>query len=72
MTHLEWQQLESTISRMTAEEKERLLSLVRTSLSMEVPSLTPETLEAELARVSFEAPPLPADFARADIYLDHD
>lgn len=28
--------------------------------------------ERELDELSFEAPPLPADFSRADIYLDHD
>jgi hypothetical protein len=28
--------------------------------------------ERELDELSFDAPPLPADFSRADIYLDHD
>lgn len=28
--------------------------------------------ERELDELSFEASPLPADFSRADIYLDHD
>jgi hypothetical protein len=28
--------------------------------------------ERELDELSIDAPPLPADFSRADIYLDHD
>lgn len=28
--------------------------------------------ERELDELSFDAPPLPADFSRADVYLDHD
>lgn len=33
--------------------------------------LTPSELVRQLDELSFDAPPLPADFSRADIYLDH-
>jgi hypothetical protein len=34
--------------------------------------LSATELERQLDELSFDAPPLPADFSREDIYLDHD
>ena len=42
MTQLEWQQLEATVAGMTAEEKQRLLSLVSERESTSRPS--PESI----------------------------
>jgi hypothetical protein len=36
------------------------------------PRMPDEEIERELDRLSFNGPSLPADFSRADIYLDHD
>jgi hypothetical protein len=36
------------------------------------PAATFDEWERELDELSDDAPPLPADFSRADIYLDHD
>jgi hypothetical protein len=33
--------------------------------------LSADELDRQLDELSFDAPPLPADFSRADIYLDH-
>ena len=34
--------------------------------------LSLEEFDRSLDQLSFEVPPLPADFTRSDIYLDHD
>ena len=74
MTSLEWHKLEATVANMTPDEKQRLLGMVTASLSEpthQVP-LDPSSFQAELEQVAFDAPGLPEDFSRADIFIDHD
>jgi hypothetical protein len=76
MAQFEWPKLEAAVAEMTDEEKLRLLALVtsnlghRGGLPADRPSLT--EFDLELAKVAEPSPPLPADFSRADIYIDHD
>lgn len=77
MPQVEWQELEKTVAHMTEQEKQRLLAMLTKSLDQPGPGSvaarpTADEFDAELARVAFDAPPLPDDFSRADIYSDHD
>jgi hypothetical protein len=36
------------------------------------PGLSSEEIDRQLDELSLDVPPLPPDFSRADIYLDHD
>ncbi|HEY2841792.1 MAG TPA: hypothetical protein VGJ26_21710 [Pirellulales bacterium] len=61
---------------MSDEEKARLLALIQYSLeskkAVSLNQFTSEQFDSELSRINFDAPPLPADFSRADIYSEHD
>lgn len=46
--------------------------IVREHLSADGTGLSATELDRQLEELSLDVPPLPADFARADIYLDHD
>jgi hypothetical protein len=77
MANLEWEVLERAVSKMTAEEKQRLLALLEFSLDSEAKAevklrIPADAFETELAKVVFDASALPSDFSRADIYLEHD
>lgn len=76
MAPFEWPQLEAAVAGMTDEEKLRLLALVTSNLGHgAAPPATRPSLaqfDAELAKIAQPSPPLPADFPRADIYIDHD
>jgi hypothetical protein len=77
MTQVEWQELAKTVAAMSEHEKERLLAMITKSLGQKGGATTSarptvDEFDAELAQVSFDAPPLPADFSRADVYTEHD
>jgi hypothetical protein len=42
------------------------------SIAPAASGLTDEEFERQLDELALDVPPLPADFSRADIYLDHD
>lgn len=71
MTDLEWQKLENTIQQMTPGERQRLRDLLGEPPLKSKQSPSEKFLE-ELSKVIFDAPALPTDFSRADIYSDHD
>ena len=48
------------------------LTLLASNSAAELqPRLSPEEFVQQLDELSLDVPPLPADFSRADIYLDH-
>lgn len=77
MTQAEWRYLETTVSKMSTEEKHQLAALLQADAGVEtaaspLSSTQIVDFERELYAVTFEAPPLPSDFSRADIYTEHD
>jgi hypothetical protein len=77
MSTVPWPQLEAIVAAMTDQERQRLLRILAQFVGQRdsgrlTPRPSADGFEAELAEVAFDAPPLPADFSRADIYLDHD
>jgi hypothetical protein len=69
---------ESVAAALSAQANERGLSLeafLAQVAALPVQAEQPihfDDWERELDALSFEAQPLPADFSRADIYLEHD
>jgi hypothetical protein len=69
---------DSVAAALSAQAKQQGLSLdaylahIAGKKSAPPPQAQFDDWERELDELSFEAPPLPADFSRADIYLDHD
>ncbi len=66
MSHVPWRELEATVAGMTDQEKQRLLALVTKALGQPARAPTSarptiDEFDAELAQVTFAAPPLPAD-----------
>lgn len=52
--------------------EEYLAGLVRSDEVAAPPALSAEEVQRQFESLSLDVPPLPADFSRADIYLDHD
>lgn len=76
MVNLDGKSLEATLSQLSTGEKQHLLTLVMMSLQESASEtekpIVPGTFDAELAHVAFNAASLPDEFARADIFVDHD
>jgi hypothetical protein len=52
--------------------QEYLSRLANGGVADVAPQMSADELARQLDELSFDVPPLPADFSRADIYLDHD
>jgi hypothetical protein len=52
--------------------EEYLSQLANGAIVSVAPQLSADELDQQLDELSLDVPPLPADFSRADIYLDHD
>ena len=52
--------------------EEYLSRLANGGVAVVAPRISAEEMQRELDELSLDVPPLPADFSRADIYLDHD
>ena len=70
---------ESVFAALEAQARQRGISLseylsriAQRSESMDAPRLSDEEFERQLDDLLLDVPPLPGDFSRADIYLDHD
>ena len=69
---------ESVAAALTAQAELHGLSLeqylvrLANGAAKEPSQMSPDELERQLEELSLDVPPLPADFSRADIYLDHD
>jgi hypothetical protein len=64
--------LTSQASRQGLSLEEYLSQLAKGGTVPAEPPLSAEELDRQLDHLSLDVPPLPADFSRADIYLDHD
>jgi hypothetical protein len=68
---------EHTASALETQAEAKGLSLaeyLRTFVTIPTNEGRPDwdTLQGDIDALSFDGPPLPADFSRADIYIDHD
>jgi hypothetical protein len=69
---------ESVAAALAAQAEQQGLSLqeylARLANGAEKPAtqMSADELARQLEELSLDVPPLPADFSRADIYLDHD
>jgi len=72
MTDSEFQELADKIQTMNAQDKQKLIALVNSSLLSKTTKIAPKDFHKELSKVVFDSPSLPEDFSRADVYSEHD